>query len=116
LLKQQNSSDDESSIDYETITVGTASAKGKNKGQRPNISVTSKGVKDEGKVIDVNHLTVSTFKKIDEYKIDDLKNIARSLMVPSTCLDEITKQRRQYKKDELYNKIKEYLINKKKSK
>ena len=114
-LVDLDSSDDNSSVDYETITVGTASAKGKNKGARPNIT-TSKGVKEEGKIIDVKDLTSATLKKADDYKIDDLRNILRSFSIPTSCFDEITKQRRQYKKDELYNKIKEYLIKKKKSK
>ena len=107
-----NSSSSGTTIDFENITVGTA-ASGK-RGQKPPITLNSKY--DANVVVDVKNLTSANFGKMESYKIEDLKGIARAFTIPTTVLDNITKQRRQLKKEELYNKIKDLLINKKKSK
>ena len=107
-----NSSSSGTTIDSENITVGTA-ASGK-RGQKPPITLNSKY--DANVVVDVKNLTSANFGKMESYKIEDLKGIARAFTIPTTVLDNITKQRRQLKKEELYNKIKDLLINKKKSK
>jgi hypothetical protein len=107
-----NSSSSGTTIDFENITVGTA-ASGK-RGQKPPITLNSKY--DANVVVDVKNLTSANFGRMESYKIEDLKGIARAFTIPTTVLDNITKQRRQLKKEELYNKIKDLLINKKKSK
>ena len=109
---ENSSSSSGTTIDFENITVGTA-ASGK-RGQKPPITLNSKY--DANVVVDVKNLTSSNFAKMESYKIEDLKGIARAFTIPTTVLDNITKQRRQLKKEELYNKIKDLLINKKKSK
>ena len=113
-IEIENSSNSSSSgtTIFENITIGTA-ASGK-RGQKPPITLNSKY--DANVVVDVKNLTSANFGKMESYKIEDLKGIARAFTIPTTVLDNITKQRRQLKKEELYNKIKDLLINKKKSK
>ena len=73
-----NSSSDNSSesstttIDFETITVGTVAS---GKGKKPNISIGKKNDKEVVNTIDVNNLTAATLGKVENYKIDELKNI-----------------------------------------
>ena len=58
---------------------------------------------------DISGLTIDTLKLKDEYNVDYLKQIAKRLSIPITCKDGDT--RKNLKKDELYDKIKEHLIN-----
>ena len=50
-----------------------------------------------------------TIKPLEEYKLIDLKNMSKSLSLRLSYMD--NKKRKNYKKEELYNNIKNYYRN-----
>lgn len=119
--------------DFEGITVG--SSKGGKKGVKPSITIskqkkkivqkiTPEEDKEEDKenepndnmsvaTTDINIMTTDKLKSADMYKIDALRKMAKMYSIPVSCKE--GNGRRQLAKNELYNKIKEYLSDKKKS-
>ena len=58
---------------------------------------------------DMANLTVNTFESINKYNVDTLKQIAKRLSIPLTIKEHDGVQRRNLKKEEIYEKIKSML-------
>ena len=58
---------------------------------------------------DMTNLTVNTFESINKYNVDTLKQIAKRLSIPLTIKEHDGVQRRNLKKEEIYEKIKSML-------
>jgi hypothetical protein len=97
-----SSHEDNNSIKLDNITIGSSNG---NKGKRLEIN--------ESKSIDTNNiLSITKLNHISSYSKTDLERIAKILTVPMTYQQGTI--RKPYKKEELYLKLKEFIINKSK--
>ena len=91
--KNEDSNNDEETSVYDTITIGSS----KNR---------SKTIIKSG-----TYETIDTLKEFDSYNMTTLKNMAKKMGLQVTMIE--NGKRRQYKKDELYNKLKDIMNSKK---
>jgi hypothetical protein len=101
--KSVNSS--KSSIKLENITIGSTAT---GKGKKININTN-----DSESDVDKEITTLDDLKNISSYSKLDLESIAKSFSLPLTYIDS-SQNRKIYKKEELYNSIKDYLVKNKK--
>ena len=91
-----------SSIKLENITIGSTAT---GKGKKLNISNQTDLDSNEDKEI----TTIDDLKNISSYNKFDLELIAKTFSLPLTYID-LSQNRKIYKKEELYNSIKDYLV------